>query len=79
MIDIGFSAANTFSLATHYYASRATCPTHGEVGGDFRVYVTGEPVYASPKLCPKCFVDFIAAHVTHVQPLTPVSGERPNG
>jgi hypothetical protein len=68
-MNIGFADANTFSMGAFYYGSKAQCPKHGVVGGDFHVYVTSEPEYKTGKICPKCFVDFIAANVQAVTPL----------
>jgi len=62
--DIGFTDANT---------TKANCSKHGIVSGDFFCYATHDPSYKTPKICPKCFVDFIAANVTPTEPLPPAS------
>lgn len=77
MSDIGFSDANTFSLGTHHYPSRATCPSHGEVVGDFAVYVTSDPEYTTGKICPKCYVDWVRANVQAVTRIVPAASATP--
>ena len=68
MSDIEFSDANTGSAGVFYYGTKATCPLHGEVSGDFRCFVTADPTYTTPKLCPKCYVDWVGSHVQAVAP-----------
>lgn len=53
---------------------RGICPTHGEVDGNFHAYVTSDPDYRTPNICPKCYIDWIAAHV---QAVTPVASTSP--
>lgn len=72
--DIGFSDANTFSSGVFFYGSKAECPKHGEVSGDFRCFVTSDPSYTTPKICPKCYVDWVTANVTAVS-ASPLQGE----
>ncbi len=67
-MSIGIADANTGSLGAFYYGTKAKCPKHGEVSGDFYVYVTDEPAFQTPKLCPKCFVEWTGANVQHVSP-----------
>lgn len=69
MSDIGFSDANTFSMGAYYYGTKAQCPKHGVVGGDFYCFVTQEPEFKTPKICPKCYVEWVAANVQAVAPL----------
>ena len=67
-MSIVFGDANSLSMGLYFYKSTALCPHHGEVGGDFHVFVTSEPTYTTGKICPKCFVDWVHAHVNAVQP-----------
>lgn len=55
-MDIGFADANTFSPGAFFHGTKASCPKHGIVGGDFFCYVTSDPEFKTPKICPKCFV-----------------------
>lgn len=66
MPDVGFSDANSFSAGPYYFATKAVCPTHGEVGGDFQCFVMAEPSYSTGKICPKCYVDWVRANVQSV-------------
>ena len=77
MSDIGFSDANTFSMGAFYYSSKAECPKHGTVGGDFFCYVTADPTFKSPKLCPKCYVEWVTANVQAVAPTPATPKETP--
>jgi hypothetical protein len=68
MTDIVFRENATFRASTAVIGVRGICPTHGEVDGNFHCFVTSEPDYRSPNLCPKCYVDWISAHVQAVTP-----------
>ena len=76
MSDVGMSDANTFTMGAFYHSTVALCPKHGKVGGDFRVFVSAEPEYTTPSICPKCYVDWVGANVQAVTRI-PSTGAHP--
>lgn len=48
---------------------RAICPKHGEVSGSFHCYLTDDPSYTTPMICPKCYIDWVGRNVLHVTPV----------
>jgi hypothetical protein len=69
MADPVGGQAATFRFGTIGLKPLANCPTHGIVTGEFRVYATDDPSYTTPAICPKCFIDFVGAHVTKTTPI----------
>ena len=66
MIDILTTSTPNFAIGEMRCGTVAYCPKHGKVGGDFRVFVSAEPEYTSPHICPKCYVDWVGANVQAV-------------
>ncbi len=68
MSDLIFRENSAFGGKMVVVGPHGICPTHGEVDGNFHAYVTSNPDYRTPNICPKCYIDWVSASVTAVTP-----------
>ena len=70
--DVAFHGSGSVHSGGNFALSisqpRGICPLHGEVDGGFHAFVTSDPDYRTPNLCPKCYIDWVGSHVQSVTP-----------